>query len=76
MSDIDWSKHDAYPEDTVECSCGASYRSHVKLKKTDDGIHLFTRKPCPACGHSIAHAARSDPETWTLNAERAQEGTG
>jgi hypothetical protein len=70
MSDevqIDWSRLDAYPEDTVTCRCGGVYRSHVKVVADRSGLHTFSRKPCPNCGSRLrVQSASSDPEVMTL----------
>jgi hypothetical protein len=67
MSAIDWTVFDQYPENTVECQCGARFRSHTKAAIGDDGqFHICCRKPCPACGSTIAKRASSDPETFVI----------
>lgn len=65
---INWSEFDKYPEDTVECTCGKVYRSHVKGVATNGSFMMATRVACPGCGRQVGHvrAARSDPEMWTL----------
>jgi hypothetical protein len=65
---IDWSKHHRYSEYTIECRCGAVYRSHNKLVPYEGELVAFTEKPCPGCGLSHGHvrAARSDPESWSI----------
>jgi hypothetical protein len=65
---IDWSVFDEYPENTIECRCGAIYRSHCKAVVTDGALVTHLRKPCPACGESVDNARRvsSDPETFVI----------
>jgi hypothetical protein len=79
MSAIDWTIFDQYPENTVTCRCGVSYRSHTKMDVGDDRkLHLHCRKPCPACGSTIdPRRASSDPETRVIKEEwsETQEGT-
>jgi hypothetical protein len=67
MSEVDWTAFNKYSEDTIECRCGAVYRSHAKAKLLETGFTVITRKPCPACGKDRGHvrSARTDPETWT-----------
>jgi hypothetical protein len=67
---VDWSGFDKYPESTIECRCGAAYRSHAKAVMTPTS-RIVTRKPCPQCGQQDgnATAARSDPELMRLAAE-------
>ena len=71
MQSVDWSNHDRWPEYTVTCRCGASYRSHTKAVSRSDGFLIVTRKPCPGCGQTEGNAtsARSDPETMTIRKE-------
>ena len=66
---IDWSVFDKYPENTVECQCGATYRSHTQVAIGADGkLRIHSRKPCPSCVAQIGNAvaARSDPEEYTI----------
>lgn len=61
---VDWSGHDGFPENTVECWCGTVFRSHSTYK-----LHLgiVSRKSCPQCGkHVDKRAAYSDPESFTI----------
>jgi len=62
--DIDWSKHDPYPEHTLTCGCGQVFRSHCK---TVPGVGIVSRRTCPGCdGHNRIVRASSDPETMTI----------
>lgn len=62
-NDIDWSAF-TWPEDTCECRCGSSFRSHVKFVRD---IGMISRRPCPSCGScNNLRAARSEPETYTI----------
>jgi len=63
MKPIDWTVFDKYPENTCECHCGTTFRSHSKAVILDDGsMGLFARKPCPNCGkNNEMRAVRSDP---------------
>lgn len=65
---VDWTIFDQYPENSVECRCGAVYRSHSKCVAVKDGLKVITRKACPTCGESVGHprAVRSDAEHQTL----------
>ena len=66
MSDIDWTQLAKYPPQTIECVCGAVYRSHAKFI---GAIRLIvTQLPCPNCGKTSGHvrAARTDPENWSI----------
>lgn len=70
MAAVDWTVHDAFPENTIECRCGAFYRSHSKGVSSESGVGFVirSRKPCPACGETEdnARAVRSDPEVMTI----------
>ena len=61
MSPIDWTPFDRWLEQTCECLCGATFRSHAKFVATPP--HIEARKSCPSCGSSDLRAARSDVET-------------
>jgi hypothetical protein len=66
MQPIDWSQQDKFSEMTNECRCGATFRSHSKLVRIDDGAwRLITRKPCPVCGSvDNVRSSRSDVEVY------------
>jgi len=68
MSDVNWTEFDQFPEDTCDCRCGKTYRSHVKAVMKEK-LTLVSRKPCPNCGKTEDHLRRvsSDPEKWTIN---------
>ena len=70
---IDWSAHDKYSENTIECRCGAIYRSHSKAV-LGPPIRIVTRKPCPSCGESDGNARRasSDPEEYVIGVEKKE----
>lgn len=66
---IDWSKFDKFSENSVECHCGAAYRSHTKaVAQGEQGMVIMSRKACPSCGrHDNVRAARSGPESFTIS---------
>lgn len=67
MTPIDWTIFDQYPENTVECWCGATYRSHTKLVAEDDGqFRVRCRKLCPVCEKEEPVRVSSDPEIYTI----------
>jgi hypothetical protein len=55
VADIDWAPFDPMPENTIECRCGASYRSHSRVAKVIGWLTIVTRKPCPECGGSVGN---------------------
>ena len=66
---IDWAIFDQYSENTVECQCGATYRSHTKIAAGADGVlRIYSRRPCPSCRQSEGNPCRvsSDPETFVI----------
>lgn len=69
---VDWTNFDQYPESTVTCVCGYSYRSHAKFVVLDEKTHgiaggcVIARKLCAMCGSERMRGSRSDPETVTL----------
>jgi hypothetical protein len=69
---IDWTVFDQYPENTIECRCGAVYRSHAKMAESGGRLVLYSRKPCPACKESVgnARAVRGDPEEVVIRGKR------
>lgn len=70
---VDWAPFDPYPENTCECHCGATYRSHTKaVMVAGTGFRIVSRRACPGCGETVGNlrAARSDPETMTIRGER------
>ena len=75
MTTIDWSALDRYTEDTCECHCGATYRSHAKYSMADNGI--VSRRPCPNCGsdrnlRKVSHGS----EVFTIGADDIDKGKG
>lgn len=68
MNPIDWTIFDKYPENTVECRCGAVYCSHTKAVVDDDGqLCLCSRKSCPSCGSTTdLWRAQSDGEEMII----------
>lgn len=67
---INWLTFDKYPEDTVECQCGKTYRSHAKGRIEEGQFVVQTRKPCPGCGKDVGHVRRvsSEPEVISIGA--------
>jgi len=67
--EVNWSAHDQYPENEIECTCGMIYQSHSKHVNHEGKLVGVTRKPCPACGkdHDHIRAARSTPERQVLH---------
>jgi hypothetical protein len=58
----DWSAHDRFSENTIECSCGEVFRSHSKWSAK---FGIETRKPCPSCHQTSGmRRASSDVETF------------
>jgi len=48
---VDWSIHERFPLDEVECKCGVIFYAYAKLITTSvRGVHLVSRIPCPGCG--------------------------
>jgi len=61
---IDWTTFDRFPESTLTCACGATFRSHSKYVL---GSGIVSRKPCPGCGKTnLIAASRGDPEEMTI----------
>ena len=52
---------------TLYCRCGAIWRAHDKLRKTDDGFAHEVSELCPNC-ESNTEITRSstDPENWSI----------
>lgn len=50
MTPIDWTPFDKYTENTVDCHCGAAYRSHTKAVIDSGSVRIASRRPCPKCG--------------------------
>ena len=67
---VDWEALRKYGPQNIECRCGFRYRSLFKLVSHLGGLVSATETPCPACGNAVGHvrAARSGPETWSLEA--------
>jgi hypothetical protein len=64
---IDWSPFDSFSENTIECTCGATYRSHSKAVMSGTRFIIVSRKPCPGCGSSEnIRRSSSDPEKMTI----------
>ncbi len=64
---IDWSVFDGDPELTVECRCGAVYRSHAKAIRDAGELCVVCRKACPKCGASTnPRRLSSDPERYVI----------
>lgn len=60
---IDWSAYADFPEDTVSCKCGASFKSHGKLVMRPRP-HVVTEKLCPNCKQNDgAISVKSAPVT-------------
>lgn len=68
MSAIDWAPFDRFSENTNDCRCGATYRSHCKATTIDGTFTLVSRKPCPGCGETVGNIRKSssDPETMEI----------
>ena len=68
-NEIDWTQFDYPVNQTLECSCGAIWRSHVKAVIRPDGNFIMvSRKPCLRCGnHTSIVRASSDPESATIS---------
>lgn len=66
--EIDWSGFPDQPDQTIDCQCGAIYRSHAKLVTIDGKLVMYTRMPCPQCGkdHGHTRATYSDPERMVI----------
>jgi uncharacterized protein (DUF983 family) len=65
--EIDWSRMDGMPDNTVTCGCGYVYRSHVKVVEHEGRMVVRSRRRCPACGaNNRVRQASSDPESFTL----------
>lgn len=45
---IDWSEIEKYPEQIIDCRCGATFPSHAKFVGVIS--RMVSRKPCPSCG--------------------------
>lgn len=72
---IDWTPVDKFPESTIECHCGQTWRSHAKcVALPDGGLALVARRPCPGCGRSdnlrrAASDADPTPEVMGVTVE-------
>jgi len=69
---VNWTAHNAFSENTIQCRCGTTYRSHSKAWMHEGRILSMTRKPCPGCGATSGHVVRatSDVETMTISRPR------
>jgi hypothetical protein len=63
---IDWSRFDAFAENTCTCRCGQEFRSHSKVVMSNPP-EIVTRRPCPACGMDRASRSSSDVERYTIS---------
>ncbi len=64
--EIDWSVFDGDPENTIECHCGAVFRSHSKYAGKPIS-RMISKKPCPKCGTNYRlRRISSDPEVWNI----------
>lgn len=64
---IDWRPSHQWPPDTIECRCGAVFRSRAKGVTHEGRFTIFLETPCPTCGADAdPKRASSDPETWTI----------
>ena len=61
---IDWSNFGKVDQ-TLDCRCGARFRSHAKLETVDGRMILVSKDACPGCGsHRNLWRAEGDPEQW------------
>ncbi len=64
---VDWSKFDQYPENSVTCVCGHTYRSHCKFVQPPGHRPLIVaRKACAVCGGERLRSAVGDTEHYVL----------
>jgi hypothetical protein len=61
---IDWAPFDKFPEDTITCACGTTFRSHAKYVA---GVGIKTRKPCRSCnGTRLIVRVSSDAKSMSI----------
>lgn len=64
--ETEWTRFDAFPENTLTCGCGRVYRSHSRFSHI--GSMIEPRWPCPGCGsRDDIRRASSDPELMTIS---------
>lgn len=56
---VDWDAFEQYPQNTIECTCGAVYRSHSKHVIHGTNLVGVTQTPCPTCSKTIGHIRRA-----------------
>lgn len=61
---MNWEIFDKYPQEHLECWCGARFHSHVKFL---DELGLISRVPCPQCGKDYnIKKVHGKTETWEV----------
>lgn len=68
VPEIDWTKHDEYPRNIIECGCGQQYYSHSKAVSIESEFVIITREKCPRCHKCVGNAYRvsSSPEVMAI----------